>query len=182
MSTSKSSKHYAHLPTNSITAIAMEAIMQDSSRIFGEQIPKRRNKKLTKKSMHINDRVWVLSMTTKIWREVVIIKKKSSQVKVHWISFHKKYDEWVGINSDRLSLKRPNGTKLSIGDNVSLFSPQFSAWLEAEVTDVNESCNEVEVLLVSPNDTQFEKEWLDTESKRMSIQHRKFDEPAPYID
>ena len=101
---------------------------------------------------------------------------------MHYISFSSKYDEWINIHSDRISVHRPCGNRLQIGDNVSLYSYKYRAWLEADVTAVDEERRNVELTLVeSPiSHNSFDGEWYDMDSEHFSIKHKRCNDPAPY--
>jgi len=40
-------------------------------------------------------RIWVQSVATKKWRECAILEETDTQYRVHYISYHPKYDELI---------------------------------------------------------------------------------------
>ena len=77
-------------------------------------------------------------------------------------------------------VQRPDGDKLHIGDNFSLWSGQYNAWLEAEICAVDYDNRTVQVMLVAPGNP-MEKEWIHMHSPLISIKHKQWDAPAPIL-
>jgi len=149
--------------------------------------------------LDIGEKVWILSNNTHLWRECVIREHKEKTVnraskledatdleikkltiRVHYISFSSYYDEWLDHDSTRIALQRPDGDKLHIGDNFSLYSEQYHAWLEAEVCAIDRDNHTVQVMLVSPGNPMG-KEWFSIQSPLISIKHKQWDAIAPIV-
>ncbi len=65
------------------------------------------------------ERVWVeyrpAKSATKKWRECTVVEEEKNCLKIHYISFHPKYDEWLDKDDPRLKLENAyenNETKL----------------------------------------------------------------------
>ena len=67
-----------------------------------------------------------------------------------------------------MAIDRP-AQKLDVSDNLSVYSHDLKAWVEAEVTEINEERDEVKVSYVGvPRD-----EWMANNDPRLSIVHKE---------
>ena len=86
-----------------------EIVESNSDRISmdnpGTVVPKRKSRKKVKTGYEDNEkRIWCESSSNpNIHRECVIVEEKGDKYKLHFISYHEKYDVWVEKNSKRLS-------------------------------------------------------------------------------
>jgi len=116
-------------------------------------------------------RIWVLSKQAKVWRECCIVDETEQQILIHYISFSPKYDEWMDKNDERIKYQRPR-ENLDINDNVSIYSLELEAWVEAEVVNVEKDKNRLKIMYVGVD----KEEWLDMQSPRISIFHKNADD------
>ena len=77
-------------------------------------------------------------------------------------------------------MQRPNGDKLHIGDNFSLYSKEFKGWLEAEICGIDLNNKRVQVMLVSPGNS-MDRVWLSMHSPLISIKHKQLNADAPKL-
>lgn len=147
-----------------------EWILRASNRISLERPADCADAKVPSKKIDLVGKcVWVESVLSKKWRECVVLERKENKVKVHFISYHKKYDKW--IDAALAFRERPHGGRLLVGDNLSCWSPDFSAWLEVEIVECDDNNNRVQVAFVGTAEVQAE--WIDSNSYRLSITHKK---------
>jgi len=55
--------------------------------------------------------IWVLSKSG-IWRQASIKEKTPTELKIHYKGFHKKYDEYLPYESNRISIQQPSEEEL----------------------------------------------------------------------
>eukprot|EP01084_Bolivina_argentea_P025022 46563_1 len=138
--------------------------------------PKKKKAKKTSGDVAPKPRIWCQSAKNKdIYRECEVVEEKEDQIKVHFVSYHEKYDCWLERKSDRLSKQRPRGNELIKGDNMSAWSGEFKGWLEAEVVAVND--DQVQISWVGNND--LPSIWLPSDSPKLSVSHKKHNAPPP---
>jgi len=118
----------------------------------------------------LNSRLWVKSRATGKWRECTVVELDNGKMKIHYISYHPKYDEWISNDDERVCLERPT-KMLEKDDNVSVYDLETRAWVEAEVTQVDEAESKVEVRYVGSE----KREWILIDSKRISAFHKDGD-------
>ena len=96
-----SSKHDEIVTANSdrLTTIKPENVVAK-----GDGKETKKKKKVNPIIMDNERRLWCESNSDpNVHRECVIVKEKEDQYKVHFISYHPKYDIWLEKNSSRLS-------------------------------------------------------------------------------
>ena len=108
-------------------------------------------------------RIWVKSETGK-WRECAIIAEKRNKIRVHYLTYHRKYDEWLLTSSDRVSQTKPMGPPEE-GDVLSTWSNKMKKWIVAEVNNIKARTNRIQLNLVG-TDKQI---WLMMDDKRISM-------------
>ena len=117
-------------------------------------------------------RLWVKSANSGKWRECVIIKEKRNKVKVHFLSFHRKYDEWLLTSSDRVSQTKPE-LQIEDGDVISVYSNKMKQWIIAEVSSIKIKTNRVQITLIGTE----KQVWLQIDDPRLSVSIKEPDDP-----
>ena len=79
-----------------------------------------------------------------------------------------------------IKVQRPDGDRLHVGDNFSLFSKRFSAWLEAEVYGIDDENQSVQVAFVSPG-IKMKRQWISIQSPLISLEHKRCDAASPIV-
>jgi len=117
-------------------------------------------------------RTWVMSKRKANWRECEVVDETDSSIKVHFISYHSRYDEWIEKSSERIKAKRET-QDLKKGDNLSAWFPKIEGWAEAEVEEIDREQNEIRINYVGTKDGAY----LPLNSAKLSISHKKPNDP-----
>jgi len=117
-------------------------------------------------------RTWILSNKRANWRESEVVAERSDAIKVHYISYNDKFDEWIPKTSDRI-----RGTKeikdLQKGDNLSAWYPKVHAWIEVEAQEIDRQNNRIKVIFVGTNDVAY----MSMTSPNISLVHKNLHDP-----
>ena len=119
-------------------------------------------------AIDMNQHVWVRSKTKK-WRECSVLEKDENEgkIKIHFIGYDDKFDEWLELSSKRLELDRPVAG-LSLDDDVWVYDNERNTWRKGRVAEVKQ-----DTIKVSYNDNWSKYEWLTTDDPRISFLHKE---------
>ncbi|ETO13268.1 LISK family protein kinase, partial [Reticulomyxa filosa] len=119
-------------------------------------------------------RTWILSNKRTNWRECEVVDETDTQLKVHYISYHPKFDEWIDKDSDRIQGSSSRDiNSLRKGDNLSAWYPKIQAWTEAEIELIDTKENKVKIAYIGTHDGAY----LPLNSAKLSIVHKKLNDP-----
>jgi len=121
-------------------------------------------------------RTWVLSKKKNHWRECEVVEENDHALKVHYISYHPKFDEWIEKTSDRLRARRL-AQDLKKGDNLSAWYPKVRAWTEAEIEEIDLAKNTIRVAFIGTREAAV----FHLNSGKLSVVHKRSNEPCEMI-
>ena len=113
-------------------------------------------------------RIWAKSVNSGKWRECAIIAEKRNKIRVHYLTFHEKYDEWLLTSSDRVSQNKPASnadSDINEGDLVSVFSRKQQEWIIGEINNLSQRTNRIQVNYIGVE----KQEWLQMNDPRLSL-------------
>ncbi|ETO08495.1 hypothetical protein RFI_28892 [Reticulomyxa filosa] len=112
-------------------------------------------------------RTWILTRKQIHWRECEVIDERHDAIKVHYISYHSKFDEWIDKSSHRIRAMREHA-QLQKGDNVSAWYPKLNQWREAEVEEVDAEKKRIRIAYVYTADVAY----VPFSSSKISVIHK----------
>jgi hypothetical protein len=115
-----------------------------------------------------------------VWSEAEVIEVSegsAAHVRVHYLYFKPKYDEWVDVESKRVAARGSHiflghdvhvGFKLRVLQRVDAFDihPVINKWMEARIVEVDEDTGKLKLHWWNYHD-KFD-EWLDLTSNRLA--------------
>ena len=77
-------------------------------------------------------------------------------------------------------VNRPNGNKLEIGDNISCYCDKFGGWVEGDIIEFYGKSAKVKIKFIGQS--EHDSETLSVKSKRISVNHKNYDDSPPQDD